>query len=56
MSTLAFKVNRKNGDYVKPTLLPANHSEQSHFGMLDVAIVAFFLLCVAGLIYLLMRV
>ncbi len=55
MSTLVFKVHRKNGDYVKPTLVPANHSEQSRFGLLDTAIVGFFLVCVAGLVYLLMR-
>jgi len=56
MSTLAFKVNQKSGEYVKPTLIPANHSEQSRFGLLDSAIVGFFLLCVSGLIYLLLQI
>lgn len=56
MSTLAFKVNRKSGNYVKFTLIPANHSEQSRFGLLDGTIVGFFLFCVAGLVYLLMRI
>lgn len=56
MSTLAFKVSRKNGEYVKPGLLPANHSEQSHFGMLDGAIVGFFLACIGGLVFLLLKI
>jgi hypothetical protein len=54
MSVLAFKVSRKSGDYVKPSLIP-NHSKQSHFGVLDGAIVAFFLACAGGLIYLLLQ-
>jgi hypothetical protein len=56
MSTLTFRVTRKSGDYVKPALVPANHSEQSRFGLLDAAIVGLFLFCVAGLVYLLLRV
>lgn len=55
MSTLGFKVSRKNGEYVRPSLLPANHSKQSHFGVMDGVIVAFFALCVAGLVYLLFQ-
>ena len=54
MSALAFKVTKKDGAYVKPTLVPANHSEQSRFGALDGAIIAFFLLCVAGLVCMLL--
>ena len=54
MSTLTFKVNQKSGEYVKPTLIPTNHSEQSHFGLLDGVIVGFFLICAAGLVYLLL--
>jgi hypothetical protein len=54
MSALAFKVNKKNGAYVKPTLVPANHSEERRFGAVDGAILAFFLLCVAGLVCLLL--
>ncbi len=56
MSMLAFKVSRKSGNYVKPTLIPANHSEQTRFGLLEGAIVGFFLACVAGLVYLLVRI
>jgi hypothetical protein len=55
MSTLAFKVNSKNGEYVKPMLIPSNHSKPSRFGPVDVAIAGFFLLCVGGLIYLLLQ-
>ena len=56
MSAITFKVHGKNGDYVKAGLVPANHSEESHFGVLDAAIVAFFLMCVSGLIYLLLQI
>lgn len=55
MSTLAFKVNRKSGEYVRPSLLPANHSAQSHFGLFDLTIIGFFALCVGGLIFLLLQ-
>jgi hypothetical protein len=55
MSTLTFKVSRKSGEYVKPSLLPANHSAQSHFGLLDGAIIGFFAVCVGGLIFLLLQ-
>lgn len=54
MNTLAFKVDGKNGDYVKPGLVPTNHSEEARFGWLDAAIIAFFLMCVSGLISLLL--
>lgn len=54
MSALTFKVNKQNGAYVKTSLVPANHSEESRFGALDGAILAFFLLCVAGLVCLLL--
>jgi hypothetical protein len=54
MSALAFRVNKKNGAYVKPTIVPANHPGESRFSPLDGAIIAFFLLCVAGLISLLL--
>jgi hypothetical protein len=56
MSLLSFKVSQKSGEFVKPTLVPANHSAQSRFGLLDGAIVGFFLLCMGGLIYLLLHI
>ena len=54
MSAFAFTVNRKSGDYIKATLVPANHSEEPRFGVADGVIIAFFLLCVSSLIYLLL--
>ncbi len=54
MSAITFKVNRKNGDYIKSAIVPSNHSEEPHFGLLDGAVIAFFLLGVAGLICLLL--
>jgi hypothetical protein len=54
MSALAFRVNRKSGEYIKPSLIPT-HSKQAHFGLLDGVIVGFFLLCAAALIYLLLQ-
>jgi len=54
MGLLAFTVNRKSGDYIKATVVPANHSEEPRLGVADGAIIAFFLLCVSGLIYLLL--
>jgi len=53
MSAITFKVHGKNGDYVKASVSPANHSEEPHFGLLDGAIVTVFLLGISGLIYLL---
>ena len=55
MATLAFKVSRKSGEYVRPSLLPANHSAQPHFGLADGVIIGFFALCVSGLIFLLLQ-
>ena len=55
MATLAFKVSRKSGAYIKPALLPANHSAQSHFGLVDGVVVGFFALCIGGLIFLLVQ-
>jgi len=53
MSAIVYKVNRKNGDYVKAAVVPANHSEESHFGLVEGVIVGFLLLCVCGLVCLL---
>jgi len=55
MSAITFRVHRKSGDYVKAAVVPSNHSEQPHFGLLDVAIIVFFLLSAGGLIWLLAR-
>jgi hypothetical protein len=53
MSAIVYKVNRKSGDYIKAAVVPSNHSEESHFGVVDGVIVSFLLLCAGGLICLL---
>jgi len=53
MSTITFRVDGKSGDYIKAAVVPADHAEEPHFGIADGAIIAGFLLCVAGLVYLL---
>ena len=53
MNAIAFKANKKSGDYVTPTMLPANHSEEVRLGWVDGVIAAVFLACVGGLICLL---
>lgn len=51
--SIAFRVNRRSGDYIKATVIPANRSHEPHFGLLDGMIVTFFLSAIGGLIYLL---
>ena len=53
MSAIVYKVNRKNGDYIKAAVIPSNHSEESHFGLVDGVIAGFLLLCACGLVSLL---
>ena len=53
MSAIVYKVHRKSGDYVKAAIVPSNHSEESHFGLLDGVIAGFLLLCACGLVCLL---
>ncbi|MCX8092321.1 MAG: hypothetical protein N3I86_15535 [Verrucomicrobiae bacterium] len=55
MISITFRVPRKNGAYVRATVVPSNHSEESRFGLLDGVIVGFFLLCTGGLIALLLQ-
>jgi hypothetical protein len=54
MSAIVYKVNRKSGDYIKAAVVPANHSEESHFGLIDGLIIGFLLLCAGGLVSLLL--
>ena len=54
MSAIAFRVSRKSGEYIKPTIA-SSHSKQAHFGALDAVVIAFFLACAGGLIYLLLQ-
>ena len=53
MSAIVYTVNRKGGDYIKANVVPANHSEQSRFGVMDGVVVSFLLLCFGGLVFLL---
>ena len=53
MSAIVYRVNRKGGDYIKATVVPSNHSEEPHFGMVDGVVLSFLLLCVGGLVCLL---
>jgi hypothetical protein len=53
MSAIVYRVNRKGGDYVKAAVVPSNHSEESHFGLVDGVVVSFLLLCASGLVCLL---
>jgi hypothetical protein len=53
MSAIVYKVNQKSGDYIKAAVVPSNHSEESHFGVVDGVIVSFLLLSVCGLVCLL---
>lgn len=55
MKTVAFLVHGKNGDYVKATLVPANRSEEVHFGAADAAVIVVFLTGFCGLLVALMR-
>jgi hypothetical protein len=53
MSAIVYKVNGKSGDYIKTAVVPSNHSEESHFGLVDGVVVSFLLLCACGLLCLL---
>jgi hypothetical protein len=53
MSAIVYKVNRKSGDYIKAAVVPSNHSEEPHFGVVDGVVVSFLLLCACGLVCLL---
>jgi hypothetical protein len=54
MSAIVYTVNRKSGAYVRSAVVPANHSEESHFGLVDGVVIGFLLLCAGGLAWLLL--
>jgi hypothetical protein len=54
MSAIVYKVNRRSGGYVRAAVVPANHSEESRFGLIDGAIIGILLLCAGGLACLLL--
>ncbi len=49
MGAIVYKVKRNSGDYVRGAIVPANHSEEAHFGPLDAVIIGVLLLCAGGL-------
>jgi hypothetical protein len=49
MTRIAYNVSRKSHVF-NTALVPANHSEEARFGLIDGAIIVFFLLCVAAFI------
>jgi hypothetical protein len=53
MNAIAFKVNRKSGDYIRTTVVPPDCLARPHINLADGTIVAFLLLIASGLIYLL---
>jgi len=53
MSAIVYRVNGKSGDYIKTAVVPSNHSEEPHFGLVDGVVVSFLLLCACGLLCLL---
>lgn len=54
MSAIVYKVNRKGGGYIKAAVVPANHSEEARFGLIDGVILGFLLLFAGGLACLLL--
>ncbi len=53
MSAIVYRVNRKSGDYIKAAVVPSNHSEEAHFGLVDGVVLSFLLICAGGLVCLL---
>jgi hypothetical protein len=53
--SIAFRVNRRSGDYIKATVVPSSRSRGSHFGAVDGFIMICFVAAIGGLIYLLAR-
>ena len=49
MTQIASNVSRKSHVF-NAALAPANHSKEVQFGLIDGAVIVFFLLCVAGFI------
>jgi hypothetical protein len=54
MNAITFAVRKKNGDYIKATVGPANRPDEIRFGLLDIAIVVFLLLSLGSLTWLLL--
>jgi hypothetical protein len=50
VTKIALNVDERSG-VLRTTVVPANRSDEPRFGLLDGTVIVFFLLCVAGLIY-----
>ncbi|HTY88955.1 MAG TPA: hypothetical protein VMB80_16025 [Candidatus Acidoferrum sp.] len=49
MTRIAYNVSGKSHVF-NAALVPANHSKEAQFGLIDGAVIVFFLLCIAGFI------
>jgi hypothetical protein len=49
MTRIAYNVSRKSNVF-NTVLVPANHSKEAQFGLIDGAVIVFFLLCIGGFI------
>jgi hypothetical protein len=47
MTRIAYSVSRKSQVF-NTALVPANHSKEAQFGLIDGAVIVFFLLCIGG--------
>jgi hypothetical protein len=54
VNKVGFNVDSGSG-VLRTTVVPANPSEETRFGLLDGTVINFLLLCVAGLIYLVVQ-
>lgn len=52
MSTIVFQAKKSSRDYIEATIAPMNRSEEAQFGLIDLLLTAFFLLCAGGLVWL----
>jgi hypothetical protein len=50
MKATPVAMNEKSGDSIRPTLGPLNRSEETHFGLIDGLIIAFFVLFTGALV------
>jgi len=50
MNATPVAVNEKSGECIRPTLGPLNRSEEPRFGLIDVVIIAFFLVFTGSLV------
>jgi hypothetical protein len=49
MTRIAYNVSGKSNVF-NTALVPGNHSEEARFGLIDGAVIVFFLLCIGGFI------